>query len=84
MVLGGLIQNTKTSGSQGVPLLSKIPFIGALFGTQTYSMRRTELVILITPVVINNTDDARAATEELRKKLPALESLLPQAEKGEH
>ncbi|HEX9392739.1 MAG TPA: type II secretion system secretin GspD [Usitatibacteraceae bacterium] len=83
MVLGGLIQNTKTSGSQGVPLLSKIPFIGALFGTQTYSMRRTELVILITPVVINNSDDARAATEELRKKLPALESLLPKGGKSE-
>ena len=83
MVLGGLIQKTSTSGSQGVPLLSKIPFLGALFGTQTYSMRRTELVILITPVVINNSEDARAATEELRKKMPALESLLPKAAQSE-
>lgn len=82
MVLGGLIQNTTSTGSQGVPLLSKIPFIGALFGTQTFSKRRTELVILITPVVITNSEDARAATEELRKKLPALESLLPRSEKS--
>jgi len=39
-------------------------------------------VILITPVVINNTNDAHAATEELRKKLPVLEPLLPKAEKS--
>ena len=81
MVLGGLIQNTSSSGSAGVPLISKIPFIGALFGTQTYSKHRTELVILITPIVINNRDDTRSATDELHNKLPSLESFLPPLQK---
>ena len=32
---------------------------------------------MITPTVITNNDEARAVTEELRKKLPGLESLIP-------
>lgn len=81
MVLAGLIQDVNTSGSQGVPLISKIPLIGGLFGTQTLSKKRTELVLLITPTVVTNSDDARAITEELRRKLPALQSYLPKATK---
>jgi general secretion pathway protein D len=77
MVLAGLIQNTSGSGSSGVPLLSKIPILGGLFGTQSMNKNRTELVILITPVVINNSDDSRAVMEELRKKLPGLQSAFP-------
>ncbi len=79
MVLAGLISNTSGSGSSGLPLLSKIPVLGGLFGTQTMNKNRTELVILITPVVINNSDDSRAVMEELRKKLPGLQSAFPKA-----
>ena len=79
MVLAGLIQNTSGSGSSGLPLLSKIPILGGLFGTQSMNKNRTELVILITPVVINNSDDSRAVMEELRKKLPGLQSAFPKA-----
>jgi general secretion pathway protein D len=81
MVLAGLIQRTRGSASQGVPLLSKIPVLGGLFGTQSFRDNRSELVILITPVVINNSDDSRAVMEELRKKLPSLEGLIPPAKK---
>ncbi len=77
MVLAGLIQNDSNSGSQGLPLLSKIPIIGGLFGTQSFSRNRSELVILITPVVISNPEDSRAAVEELRKKLPSLRDVFP-------
>jgi general secretion pathway protein D len=77
MVLAGLISNTSGSGSSGLPLLSKIPVLGGLFGTQSMNKNRTELVILITPVVINNSDDSRAVMEELRKKLPGLQSAFP-------
>jgi general secretion pathway protein D len=77
MVLAGLIRNSSGSSSQGLPLLSKIPILGGLFGTQSMNKQRTELVILITPVVINNSDDSRAVLEELRKKLPALQSAFP-------
>jgi len=76
MVLAGLIQKDRGSGTQGVPLLSKIPIIGGLFGTQTFRNNRTELVVLITPTVIASNDEVRGVTDELRKKLPSLEHLM--------
>jgi general secretion pathway protein D len=77
MVLAGLIARTTGGGSSGVPLLSKIPVLGALFGTQSFTKSESELVILITPQVINNSDDSRAVMEELRRKLPSLQSVIP-------
>ena len=78
MVLAGLIQTDRNIGTTGVPLLSKIPILGGLFGTQSFRNNRTELVVLITPTVISSNDEARAVTEELRKKLPSLEHAMPQ------
>ena len=75
--LAGLIQEFDATASSGLPLLSKIPLIGGLFGTQSLTKTRTELVILITPTVITSAEDARAVTDEIRKKLPALEKFLP-------
>ena len=77
IALAGLISKDTGFGTRGVPLLSKIPVIGGLFGVQSYTNNRTELVLLITPVVITNDDDARAVTNELRKKLPLLQTLIP-------
>ena len=77
IVLGGLIREDNNRSTQGIPLLSKIPVLGALFGTQGYQRQRTELVLIITPRIISDSVQAREATLELRKKLPALEGLLP-------
>ena len=77
MVLAGLIQEIDGVGSAGIPLISKIPLIGGLFGSQTYSKKRTELVLLVTPTVVTTTEDSRAITEEIRKKLPSLQNYIP-------
>jgi general secretion pathway protein D len=77
IVLGGLIREDNHRTTAGIPLLSKIPVLGVLFGTQGYQRSRTELVLIITPRIISDSTQAREATLELRKKLPALESLLP-------
>ena len=79
--LAGLIQEFDATASSGLPLLSKIPLIGGLFGTQSLTKTRTELVILITPTVVTSSEDARAVTDEIRKKLPALEKFLPALQK---
>ena len=79
-VLAGLIDTKSGSGTSGLPLLSKIPLIGGLFGSQTYRNNRTELVILITPTVITNSDEAAAFTQELRTKMPALEKYFPRVQ----
>src|SRR4029077_11808175 len=54
VVLAGLIRQDNTVDATGLPVLAKIPFIGGLFGTQSKTGTRTELVVLITPKVIND------------------------------
>ena len=75
IVLGGLIREDNTRSTSGVPLLSKIPILGAAFGTQNIVKRRTETILLIRPVVITNARQAVEATEELRRRMPSLEGL---------
>lgn len=53
-VIGGLYTNTKVKLQQGVPFLSKIPIIGALFRNHSFSDVKRELIILITPTILNN------------------------------
>jgi len=80
IVLAGLIREDNGNSNTGVPLLSKIPVLGALFGTQSYQRNRTELVLIITPRIISDSTQARDATLELGKKLPALQGFLPKPE----
>jgi general secretion pathway protein D len=77
IVLGGLIREDNTRGTAGIPLLSKIPILGAAFGTQSIGRKRTELVLVITPRIVSDTAQAREVTEELRRKVPSLEGILP-------
>jgi general secretion pathway protein D len=77
IVLGGLIREKKTYSSSGLPLISKIPVIGALFGTQSQFIDRTELLLVITPKIVNDPSQARQVTDELRQKLPSLKGYLP-------
>jgi general secretion pathway protein D len=77
IVLAGLIRENRRRQSDGLPLLSKIPLIGAAFGTQTFNRERTELVLIITPKIVSDGSQAREATEELRSKVPLLKGLLP-------
>ena len=67
--LGGLISDKRFRENSGIPLLQEIPIIGPLFSTRTNSDQRTELLILLTPRVVNNQAEARALTDELRRKL---------------
>ena len=78
LVLGGLIQDNTSSGKSGIPLLQDIPVVGALFGSNNRSTRRTELLVIITPKVVRNDIDAREVSGELRERMKsfsAIESL---------
>jgi general secretion pathway protein D len=77
IVLGGLIREDNQRGTSGLPLLSKIPILGAAFGSQNFSAKRTELILVITPHIVSDATQAREATEELRRKMPSLHDLLP-------
>jgi len=72
VVLGGLIRDTASSGNSGLPFLSSLPVIGALFGTHSSSAQRTELLVVITPRVLRSDEDARAVSREMRDRMRGL------------
>jgi len=78
IVLGGLIRDAQSSGESGIPLLKDIPVLGNLFSTNSNESRRTELLVLITPRVVRNRNEARDITEEFRNKLKGLQPLVDQ------
>lgn len=69
LVLGGLIRDNETTGKSGVPLLSAVPVVGALFGTHTRAAARTELLVVITPRVVRSDVDVRDLGLELRERM---------------
>jgi general secretion pathway protein D len=78
LVLGGLIKDGSTAGSLGIPLLSRIPVIGALFGTQTSDSNRTELLVVITPRIVRTPHDAREVGVEMRDRMRGFRALVEQ------
>ncbi len=76
IVLGGLISDQEQGAKTGIPVLYKIPVLGALFGSTGKNNERTELMILLTPKVIHDTTEARLATEELRARMSGLQPIL--------
>ena len=75
IVLGGLIRDTKTYSESGIPILYKLPIIGKLFGTTNDDTSRTELLVLITPRVVRNRNEAKDITEEFKRKLKGIPPL---------
>ena len=72
VVLGGLMTETHTDNNNGIPVLKDIPLLGWLFGTQTKSIRKNELIVIITPRVIEDKYDARKITDEYKRKLSSI------------
>ena len=52
IVIGGILEETKTDSSAGVPYLSKIPVLGWLFKNKTITVTKTELLIFLTPSIL--------------------------------
>lgn len=76
LVMAGLIREENNRGSSGVPLLSEIPIMGGLFGTNSRKETRTELIVLITPRVLHTVQQAVEVTEAYRARLSGLEQKL--------
>jgi general secretion pathway protein D len=69
IAIGGIIDERSTVGESGIPLLHRIPILGAAFGSRSYNKERTELIIFITPHVIYDTNQMADATEELKARI---------------
>ncbi len=68
MLIGGLISSGRTRGSTEVPGLGRIPLLGNLFSARTNSEDRTELLVLITPYVIEDESQAGELVDALRRR----------------
>jgi len=62
IVLGGLVRKSKSDAATKIPLLGDIPLLGWLFSSHSSSDARTELVVLLTPYVLTNAEEAQRET----------------------
>ena len=76
IALGGLIQDQRRDVVTGIPVLADIPVLGNLFKTTSDRIDRTELLVLLTPRVVRDLQDARDVTQELRERLTGLDGLI--------
>lgn len=56
LIIGGLIQETETKSSNKVPVLGDIPVIGAAFRSSSRVSNKNELIIIVTPKIINDDE----------------------------
>ncbi|HRN62633.1 MAG TPA: type II secretion system secretin GspD [Luteimonas sp.] len=75
VMLAGLITDGVERGAGGIPGLSRIPVLGALFGTQRSNTSRSETIVLITARIIRNNQEARGLTDEYSRRFRAMEPL---------
>jgi type II secretory pathway component GspD/PulD (secretin) len=52
-VIGGILQDSDTLTSNGVPGLSRIPIIGYAFKTHTRQTQRTNLIVIVSPTIVD-------------------------------
>ncbi len=76
IAIGGLIRQKRERVRRGIPFLVDIPFLGFIFGYTKDNIAKTELMIVLTPTVIINSDDVDNVTEEFKQKLGKLKEEL--------
>lgn len=82
-LLGGLTTNNANTGSNGVPYLKDIPILGSLFKNESINTTRTELIILLTPYIIDGPEQSRAVLEAFKNRLGEWARGVPEVEVDE-
>lgn len=78
VVIGGMFRDVVTSSKQQVPLLGNLPFIGAAFQGKDDNTVRQEVIVLLTPHIIEVPDELegeRRAADIARKRLGARDAI---------
>ena len=82
IVLGGLIEDRLTESESRVPLLGRIPVIGALFRVRNTQKTKTNLMVFIRPRVVRDGRTGRHR-DECQVQLPAEHAARPERRQGE-
>jgi general secretion pathway protein D len=72
LIMGGLMRTDSTDTISGVPFLKDLPLVGKLFGSESTTLKKTELMIFITPHVISNKEDSQFVTRQFKNRLRGL------------
>jgi general secretion pathway protein D len=80
LVLGGLVSERRERSRDGVPFLYKIPVIGWIFGSRNASVSRRELLIFITPRVIESVEEGAQLSREFEDRVEELKRRIGEAE----
>lgn len=76
LILGGIIRESTKQTRTGIPFLSKIPILGYLFSSTTDTKTRTELILMVTPYVISNQDEADVLTKDFQNRIKTIQKRL--------
>ncbi len=76
IAIGGIISESNSNVTAGVPVLSRIPWLGGLFGSKQLTRDRSELIIFMTPHVIYDTTDLIEASDELKMRIKYLKKYI--------
>ncbi len=82
IVIGGIIDDTVDRSRTGIPFLMDIPVLGRAFRVDIDKVRRTELIVLLTPHVVRDRQESRSATEAFKSRLKGMERDLRRYEAG--
>jgi general secretion pathway protein D len=75
VIIGGIIDDQISHVRSGIPFLMDIPVLGVAFRSDNDTVERTELIILITPYVIRNREEARDVTEDFSARVEGFRRL---------
>jgi general secretion pathway protein D len=81
IVIGGLISDTKDNTKSGIPYLSKIPILGALFGVHENVVNKNETILLLTPHIITDASQSRTVTNEFRSRVRGIQTEINRIER---
>ena len=82
VLLAGLMSESSSRSSEGVPVLGRLPGLGALFKSSQKKREKTELVLLITPRIIESPDEWGSVMNKIRSSLDYLSLQPPEAARG--
>jgi general secretion pathway protein D len=80
VVIGGLISNEKSSSESKVPILGDIPVLGNLFKFSNHSSQKTELLIFLTPHIIQMPSQLAALTAKETGQAQLITNSIPEQE----
>ena len=83
VVIGGLMQNSTSNDDAGVPGISDVPFLGNFFGQKRKVNVRSELVILLKPVVVNSNKTWSSYIRQTQQRIEQLQKAEQQKPEGE-